>query len=184
MKRYLRLAAWGIAAASLGGCATYQDTAELARRQEDWRLLREEVDRGNGRLESLEMEYRRLAGLADAAQGEARGVQDDRRAAQIRLDELDRRLAALEAARSRDRQEIVDQLSAKMAEILAASAPRAAGRKGAAAQTGYEHVVKDGETLSAIAAAYKVRVNAIIEANALQNPNVLLKGQKLFIPQP
>ena len=49
--------------------------------------------------------------------------------------------------------------------------------------TGYEHVVKDGETLSTIAAAYKVKPAAIIEANDLKNPDVLRKGQKLFIPQ-
>ena len=37
--------------------------------------------------------------------------------------------------------------------------------------------------LSTIAAAYKVKPAAIIEANDLKNPDVLRKGQKLFIPQ-
>jgi LysM repeat protein len=50
--------------------------------------------------------------------------------------------------------------------------------------TGYEHVVKEGDTLSAIATAYKVKTSAIVEANKLQSPYTLRTGQKLFIPQP
>ncbi len=48
---------------------------------------------------------------------------------------------------------------------------------------GYEHVVRGGETLSTIAREYGVTVNAIVEANALTDPNTLRVGQKLFIPQ-
>jgi len=44
-------------------------------------------------------------------------------------------------------------------------------------------VVKAGETLSTIAAAYKVRVNAIAEANNISNPNSIRPGQKLLIPE-
>jgi LysM repeat protein len=44
------------------------------------------------------------------------------------------------------------------------------------------HVVKAGETLSMIATRYGVSIQAIIEANNLQNPNLLLVGQKLTIP--
>jgi LysM repeat protein len=55
---------------------------------------------------------------------------------------------------------------------------------GTTSATGYEHVVKDGDTLTAIAAAYKVKTSAIIEANKLQSPYTLRTGQKLFIPQP
>jgi LysM repeat protein len=44
------------------------------------------------------------------------------------------------------------------------------------------HVVKAGETLSVIATHYGVSIQAIIEANSLQNPNLLYVGQKLTIP--
>ncbi len=44
------------------------------------------------------------------------------------------------------------------------------------------HVVKKGETLSGIAARYKVSASAVSEANKLRNQNVML-GQKLKIPQ-
>ena len=44
------------------------------------------------------------------------------------------------------------------------------------------HVVKPGETISAIAATYKTTVEAIVELNKLSNPNVIYAGQKLLIP--
>jgi LysM repeat protein len=44
------------------------------------------------------------------------------------------------------------------------------------------HVVKAGETISAIAAKYKTTVEAIVELNKLSNPNVIYAGQKLLIP--
>ena len=45
-----------------------------------------------------------------------------------------------------------------------------------------EHIVQRGEYLATIAAQYGVTVNAIIQANALRNPNLLTPGQKLIIP--
>jgi LysM repeat protein len=39
-----------------------------------------------------------------------------------------------------------------------------------------------GETLSAIAAAYRVKSSDIIKLNNLSNPNALRVGQKLVIP--
>ncbi|MEZ5435890.1 MAG: N-acetylmuramoyl-L-alanine amidase [Pseudomonadales bacterium] len=44
------------------------------------------------------------------------------------------------------------------------------------------HVVKKGDTLSSIAARYKVSMVAVSDANKLRNQNVML-GQKLKIPQ-
>jgi LysM repeat protein len=46
------------------------------------------------------------------------------------------------------------------------------------------HVVAAGEGLNAIARRYNVSVNAIIEANNINNPNFLTVGQELIIPAP
>ena len=46
------------------------------------------------------------------------------------------------------------------------------------------HVVVYGETLSSIAARYGVTTNAIIELNGLSNPNLIVAGRQLLIPQP
>ena len=46
------------------------------------------------------------------------------------------------------------------------------------------HVVKSGDTVSGIAAQYGVSIQAIIDANNLENPNNLSIGQELIIPPP
>jgi LysM repeat protein len=44
------------------------------------------------------------------------------------------------------------------------------------------HVVQPGETLSEIARMYGVTVEAVVEANNLDNPNAIREGQVLLIP--
>jgi LysM repeat protein len=46
------------------------------------------------------------------------------------------------------------------------------------------HTVRRGESLSEIARGYGVSVQAIVEANDLDNPNRIVTGQKLIIPSP
>jgi LysM repeat protein len=48
---------------------------------------------------------------------------------------------------------------------------------------GLYHTVERGDILSKIAVKYGVSVDAIIEANEIENPDRLKVGQKLFIPQ-
>lgn len=47
---------------------------------------------------------------------------------------------------------------------------------------GQVHVVRPGETLSAIAARYGTTPQAIAQANGLRNPNFIYAGQRLVIP--
>jgi len=56
-------------------------------------------------------------------------------------------------------------------------------------QQGYEYVIAPGNTLSAIAKAYraqgvKITVDEILKANPGLNPNALIVGKKIFIPAP
>jgi LysM repeat protein len=44
------------------------------------------------------------------------------------------------------------------------------------------HIVESGDTLGAIAAQYGVTVEAIVEANDIEDPNTLRVGQELIIP--
>ncbi len=47
------------------------------------------------------------------------------------------------------------------------------------------YTVKAGDTLSRIAAKYKVTVDQILEANPkIKNPNQIAAGDKIVIPQP
>lgn len=91
-------------------------------------------------------------------------------------------LAAERALREREKQAMVDELSRRMAELIARQSAAAAPVRGRA-ESGYEHVVKPGETISQIAAAYRVTVDAIVRANNLKNPDNVRAGQKLFIPE-
>ncbi len=187
MKKYdiglicLLLAALG------GGCVTTEDPAERMRDRTDFLQLQDQLARTEGRLESLEMEYQRLLNEINSLRSNNGEAGTQQRTAQARMDALEQRLAALDAARERDRQAIVDQLTGRIAEVMRTGAPaRGAARPaagGAASNTGYEHAVQPGETLSAIAAAYKVSVKTIIDANNLKDPDHLRQGQKLFIPQ-
>ena len=194
MKQYIKIIGIMAILAGLLGCATMQDSSEVTQQQEDMLLLKEDLNRTKGKLETLEMEYQRLLRELDAMQGVAASSKGVTSSTQIRIDELERRLGVLESARAKDRQAIVDQLSGKMVDIMGdrttgKSSPKS---KSAATKTsvsntgmtGYEHVVKEGDTLSAIAAAYKVKISAIVEANKLQSPDALIMGQKLFVPQP
>lgn len=191
MKPYLKIIGVTAALASLAGCATMQDSGEATQQQEDMLLLKEDLTRAQGKLETLEMEYQRLVHELDAMQGATASSKGMASSTQARIDELERRLNVLEGARAKDRQAIVDQLSGKMADIIGnktavKSNPKSkpTPTKASASTTGYEHVVKEGETLSAVAAAYKVKTGTIVEANKLQSPYTLKAGQKLFIPQP
>lgn len=74
---------------------------------------------------------------------------------------------------------------AKSAASTAAAPPpsaQAAPSAAAASDSGRRHVVKTGETLTAIAAAYGVTAAAIQHANKMSNPDRLSVGQQLVIP--
>lgn len=191
MKQYLKIIGIMAVLAGLPGCITMQDSSEVTQQQEDMLLLKEDLTRTKGKLETMEMEYQRLVRELDAMQGAANSSKGETSSTQARLDEIDRRLSVLEGARVKDRQAIVDQLSGKMVDIMGSGTTGKSSRKSktspteaSANTTGYEHIVKEGDTLAAIASAYKVKTSAIIEANKLKSPYNLKAGQKLFIPKP
>lgn len=185
--------AWVALALAAGpGCATYFEdvNAQQVRQQEDLRTLQEQIQRLSGRIEGIEMETQRLAAETEAvrklasAAGESQG-----RLIQGQVQEIGTRVRQLEAARETDRQAIVDDISRRMAEIMKKSS---VGTSSAGARTttrrsssssGYEHVVKAGESLSAIAAAYGVSAAVIAQENGISDPSKVRAGQKLFIPE-
>lgn len=192
--------ALSLAVFNTGCLVTYQaeQTALEAALREDIRLLQEENRRLAGRLEGIELELERVSRAVDQLRQAPGGPSvADVQALQQRVSSLEHQLRNVDAARERDRKEIIDTLTARISQLLSAgqtSGRRQGGttpagavqpsqrRSASGAQEGYEHVVGPGESLSAIAAAYGVSVRAIVEANNLQNPNQLRVGQKLFIP--
>jgi len=102
-----------------------------------------------------------------------------------RLDDLERQIDTVESRRQKDKQEIVDTLSRKIADVIKKSGGSRSrtSRRRSSSDYGYEHVVEPGQTLSEIASAYGVSVKVIVEENGINNPNSLRAGQKLFIPE-
>jgi LysM repeat protein len=176
---------------SASGCITLPEPAATqdTRAREDFLILQESIQQLRGRIEGIELEQERLRNRLDASRAEQAGATSAQiEALRAKTAELESRLRTLDAAREKDRQEIVDSLSRKISQIVTAPAtsPSRSSKtpKKPASGEGYEHVVQAGETLSAIAAAYGVRSSDIIEANDLKKPDQLRAGQKLFIPAP
>jgi LysM repeat protein len=192
-KALIRLAAALATLPLLSGClTTYGVQEQQMAQQEDMAILQEKIRRMEGHLEGYNLAIEQLQRAVEVLQAQPRGPSAaDLDALQTRLAAFDGQMRNLDAARQRDRQEIIDTLSAKIAALVSASGsgrstakPAATQGKRAATQEGYEHVVAQGETLSAIAAAYNARTKDIIEANGIANPSNLKIGQKLFIPAP
>lgn len=177
----------------LTGCfATYGVQQTEAALREDMRLLQEENSRLRGRLEGYDLEIERLSRSLEALRSAPGGAtMSDVQTLQQRIASLESQLRALDAARERDRKEMIDTLTTRISQVVGASSkPRPAASastsrpRPSGPQEGYEHVVEAGQTLSAIASAYNVSSKSIIDANNLANPNALRVGQKLFIPAP
>ena len=153
--------------------------------REDILVLQEKVEHLAARVDAMETEVECIQQELQQ-QAAANSADRSRTAAAFeqRVADLEKTLARLEKERAADRQAIIDQLSRKIAELLRKSGSAPTGRRvNRGSDYGYEHVVKAGETLSEIAAAYGVTVRSIVEANDIPNPDRLRVGQKLFIPE-
>ena len=174
------------------GCATMQDedyAESPPASQADVGYLREEIRRLNARLDASAAELGRVQGDVQSARA---GQPDTASAAQVQaietqLADLQRQIRALDAARVQDKKDIYDDIAKKIATLLkssSASASRSAApsKPRSSSQSGIEHVVQPGESLSKIAAAYKVSMSVIVEENGLKSADSIFVGQKLFIP--
>ncbi len=147
--------------------------------------LRDEMRRMSDRLQASEAQVgdiQRAAYSAEAARP-ATASASEVAALREQVEVLQRQIRELDAARAADKREIYDDISRKVADLIRKSTPATTtAQKKSAPQTGYEHVVQPGETLSAIAQAYGVKMDAILAANNIKNANSIRVGQKLFIP--
>lgn len=188
---YIPVAALAAAMITTSGCVINPREQEMYMQQqrEDNLLLQEDLRRMKARIDAIEQDMQRLANQYNSSNSDQSRVQQ----AQIQginasLDELQKRIQAVDAARENDKREIVDSLTRKVSTVLSSqssgSRNSSPAPKRAVNNEGYEHTVQPGETLSAIAKAYGARPDEIIQANNLKSADVLRVGQKLFIPAP
>ena len=165
-----------LVAVGLCGCETLSTGRTTAARQDlGMSQLESRVGRIEGQLQGVCGSQERV----DLGLSELRKQQSQQtRQIQADLEALRLELKAMQADRERLRMEITEDLAARMKKVIAAQRPPPVAR-----QSGYEHVVEPGQTLSEIAAAYKVTVKAIVKANKMAAPDRLRVGQKLFIPE-
>lgn len=99
------------------------------------------------------------------------------------LQALETKIKAVDAAREKDRQVILDQLAKELANLSGSRAgmtPSTPPR--ATSADAKEHVVQKGETLTAIAKQHGVTVADLKKANNLSSDDLKV-GQKLTIPK-
>ena len=147
--------------------------------------LRDELRRMNDRLQASEAQVGDIQRVAYNAEANRPATASAAEVAALReqVDALQRQVRALDAARAADKREIYDDITKKVTELVKKVTPAApAPSRKSGPQTGYEHVVQAGESLSAIAQAYGVKMDAILKANNIKNADSIRIGQKLFIP--
>ena len=190
MKNHFHLWPLALGLALVGaGCTTLPEANEPPPASKaDVNYLREEIRRLAARADAADAELGRVQGDALSARSSqpAYASAAQIQSAQTQLDDLQRQIRALDAARVQDKKDVYDDISKKISTILKSSASSSAAARSAkprsASQTGIEHVVQPGESLSKIAAAYGAKVPALVEENGLKNADSIFVGQKLFIP--
>lgn len=167
-------------ALSVSGCGTWSiyNRDAMMRNQSDRENLRAEFAPLKERIEAAETDNQQLQRRVDELE---RSMQQQARDTETRLSQMEQRF---DAARQKDRSEIIDQLSKNMAEIMARQQP---ARQPTVSRPSQDspgtYTVQQGETLSQIAAKYQVKAEAIVEANHLKDANSIRAGQKLIIPK-
>src|ERR1035437_710742 len=156
--------------------------------------LTDTVEVQRKRIDALEREISELRDKVNTPQVNDSASREDLKALATQVQEIDKK-------RQDDRELILKEIEklGKVAAIASAtpshkttSTPKPpTDDPGTAAgpQNGYEYPIKDGDNLGLIIKAYqakgvKVTKAQIIAANPRMNPNVLIPGKKIFIPDP
>ncbi len=161
------------------GCVTMVDQNTVAQQQADMEKMKENVQRIQEKINGLELEQQNL----QRDIGSMKGAPKEDLVVRNRLDTLERQVQSLASARDADRKQIVNQVASIVGSSGGGSSGRSSsGRSSSGTQSGVEHVVESGQTLSAIAAAYKVSASSIKKANSMKSDTLRI-GQKLFIPK-
>ena len=167
-----------LAVVFVSGCETLgsrQRREANMRRSSDVANMKASIDRLERQVEDMqsgnEAIFRELENMGRLLANESRKTDE-------RLAAIDLKLNSEAVAREKMRKSIISELSTKVSTIISTrTAPvRSFG-------SGWEHIVKSGQTLSEIAAEYKVKVKVIVRENNLKNPDDIKVGQKLFIPE-
>lgn len=192
-----KISFWILALVFIASAALAQDAA-----------TQQQLDKLSGQIQDLTDSQVRFGQRLDALEKEITDLRDkvstpvvNDYATHAELKALVDQMQEIDQKRKADTENIARQIenlakAAAMApppEIHAHETPKTETTPDTAASTapqkGYEYEIKQGDTLGLIIKAYrdkgvKVKKSQIIAANPKMNPNVLLPGKKIFIPDP
>ena len=175
-----------IAALALVGCQSNELEREQVSQREDIRELQERIGQLKSDVDMIQDENQMLRDEITQLKRDLSLSQNANVQYQKDIQRLDELVKTLDTAREQDRKIIVDEVSREISRLSKKissqpSAPKAVSSK-AQVEEGLEHIVAKGETLTAIAKAYGVSTQSIMNANKLSKPDLKI-GQKLFIPK-
>lgn len=155
--------------------------------------LNQNVQQVKYSAESAEQSVQQMGARVENLENNFRHYQNENNADIIRLRneiaDLKAENASLKTEMSKLHDQIVTDISGKVSGLFNEQQKRnqAAVAAAAASQgSGYEHKVRSGETLSAIASFYKVPIEKIRAANPkkIKTGDIIRAGDTLFIPDP
>lgn len=135
----------------------------------------------NDQVKTLQSSIQTLRADFDALQTESRrGDQDSAGKIQAAQAQLDKRITTIESNNRAVYEKILKELGASVPDSVQPSQPTTSGGQGG----GGTYVVKGGDTLSKIASQFGVSMQAIQDANGIDDPSKIYPNQTLKIPQP
>ncbi len=161
---------------------------QLARFRADLEQLREENMKVQARLEQQQELINTLVRQLQQVDRQVAGQSSSAAVAALeqRLAALQNALQAESQAREKAIRDVIQTVSQEISTAvnsLRQSAPRTGGGAPTGRGVQGEYTVMRGDTLGAIARAFGIPVEALKQANNMQN-DLIIEGQKLLIPKP
>lgn len=157
----------------------------VLRQQIEQQQLRQDAHSARVAAQSLESQVGqmdlRLERLESTTLNASWATQSDVEALRQENKALREELALAKGEHERLRTEIVNNVQGLIKEMQKRTASSSSSQSRSRSQSGYEHKVESGQTLSEIAKAYGVSMKKIVDANNLKG-DVIRIGQVLFIP--
>lgn len=177
----------------------------VARAQEN--ATQQEIDKLNGQIqdmeaaqaaqekhiEALQRQINKLSSQLNQSSNNEFASQDDLQKLAHQVQEIDKKRQADNQRVLKELEHLENTLGTPPSGRPAAPKISSAGLKNHSSangqQSGYNYIVQKGDTISAIARAYrahgvKVTTDEILKANPGLNPKSMKVGQKIFIPAP
>ena len=188
MKKYFLLLSASALMILLSACETMNSqNNQFAASNQDVVELQNDVARLKSKMAAIQNDNRRIMKGMSSLQAQINYVNDANQQQNKTITALNQQLAKERAERRAALNKVVETVAdetTKAVNTIAKQNRPKPSRTSKAMPAGayYEHKVEKGQTLSAIARAYKVSVNDIKTANHLKS-NIIRIGQILLIPK-